>query len=233
MLRLNDLHVYYGNVHALKGIGLEISQGDIVALLGGNGAGKSTTLKAISRLIRPKQGAIHFEGQSILSKGASRIVKEGIVHCLEDRGIFPDFTVEENLHVGAYTRKDAEINADIEKVYHYFPRLQERRGQKGQTLSGGEAQMLAIGRSLMARPKLLLLDEPSLGIAPILVTEIFDMIQQLKAAGMTILLVEQNANLALEIADYAYVLENGKVALEGNAVDLKADQQIRRSYLGG
>src|SRR5690625_3594679 len=233
MIQLNDVHIHYGNVHAVKGVSFEIKQGDIVAFLGANGAGKSTILKAISRLIKPTKGTMTYEGESLLTKGASRVVRDGIIHCLEDRGIFPEFTVEENLVVGAYVRKDNEITNDMERVFEYFPRLKERRYQKGQTLNGGEAQMLAIGRSLMSRPKLLLLDEPSLGIAPILVREIFDMIKKINESGTTIMLVEQNAHLALEIADYAYILENGKIALEGEASDLRKDESVRKLYLGG
>lgn len=233
MIQLKDVHIHYGNIHAVKGVSFEIKKGDIVAFLGSNGAGKSTILKAISRLIKPTEGTMIYEGDSLLAKGASRVVRDGIIHCLEDRGIFPEFTVEENLVVGAYVRKDQEIETDMQQVFEYFPRLKERRHQKGQTLSGGEAQMLAIGRSLMSRPKLLLLDEPSLGIAPILVREIFEMIKKINEAGTTIMLVEQNAHLALEIADYAYILENGKVALEGEASHLRKDKSVRKLYLGG
>lgn len=233
MIQLKDVHIHYGNIHAVKGVSFEIKKGDIVAFLGSNGAGKSTILKAISRLIKPTEGTMIYEDDSLLAKGASRVVRDGIIHCLEDRGIFPEFTVEENLVVGAYVRKDQEIETDMQQVFEYFPRLKERRHQKGQTLSGGEAQMLAIGRSLMSRPKLLLLDEPSLGIAPILVREIFEMIKKINEAGTTIMLVEQNAHLALEIADYAYILENGKVALEGEASHLRKDKSVRKLYLGG
>lgn len=233
MIQLDDLHIQYGNIQAVKGISFEVKRGDIVALLGANGAGKSTILKAISRLIKPSAGTMVYEGESLLTKGASHVVREGIIHCLEDRGIFPDFTVEENLYVGAYTRKNEGIERDLAMVYEHFPRLKERANQKGQTLSGGEAQMLAIGRSLMARPKLLLLDEPSLGIAPILVTEIFDMIKKINESGTTIILVEQNARLALDISDYAYILENGRIALEGPAAEIKHDQNVRKLYLGG
>lgn len=233
MIQLKDVHIYYGNIHAVKGVSFEINEGDIVALLGANGAGKSTILKAISRLIRPKQGDIIYEGKSLLTRSASRVVRDGIVHCVEDRGIFPDFTVEENLQMGAYTRKHSEIEKEMQMVFEYFPRLKERLHQKGQTLSGGEAQMLAIGRSLMSKPKVLLLDEPSLGIAPILVKEIFEMIKKINEAGTTIILVEQNAHLSLEIADHAYILENGKIALEGTASELQNDENVRKLYLGG
>lgn len=233
MIQLKDVHIYYGNIHAVKGVSFEINEGDIVALLGANGAGKSTILKAISRLIRPKQGDIIYEGKSLLTRSASRVVRDGIVHCVEDRGIFPDFTVEENLQMGAYTRKHSEIEKEMQMVFEYFPRLKERLHQKGQTLSGGEAQMLAIGRSLMSKPKVLLLDEPSLGIAPILVKEIFEMIKKINEAGTTIILVEQNAHLSLGIADHAYILENGKIALEGTASELQNDENVRKLYLGG
>lgn len=232
MLELKDVHIYYGNIHAIKDVSFQIYEGDIVALLGANGAGKSTILKAISRLIKPSQGDIKYNGKSLLTKNASRVVRDGIIHCLEDRGIFPDFTVAENLEIGAFSRKNIALQEEMEKVFKLFPRLRERRHQKGQTLSGGEAQMLAIGRSLMAEPKLLLLDEPSLGIAPILVKEIFEMIKKINELGTTIILVEQNAHLSLEICDYAYILENGKVALKGKAEDLREDETVRQLYLG-
>lgn len=232
MLLTKDLHVYYGHIHALKGISMHVPRGKIVALLGANGAGKSTTLKAISGMVVPKEGSIQFNN-NVMRKGKSnQVVKKGIIHCVEDRGIFPNFTIEENLQIGAYTRKDTEIEADLEKIYGFFPRLKERKQQKGATLSGGEAQMLAIGRSLMARPQLLLLDEPSLGVAPIIIKEIFDIIQQIKKSGVSILLVEQNVHLALQIADYGYVLENGKLAIEGSAEQLQHNKELQQLYLG-
>ncbi len=223
----------YGHVHALRGISLTVNDGKIVSLLGGNGAGKSTTLKMISRLIQPKKGRYEINGKSMLRDSPSKVVKKGIIHCPENRRVFPLFTVEENLMIGAYSRKDKTIKKDMEKVFTYFPRLKERLHQKAGTLSGGEQQMLAIGRSLMGNPKVLLLDEPSLGIAPILVKEIFEIIKTINKDGTSILLVEQNAHMALEISDYAYVLENGHIALEGESKDLKDNDEVRRLYLGG
>lgn len=233
MLTLSDVHVYYGHVHALRGITMKVEEGKIVSLLGANGAGKSTTLKTISRLIQPKKGTYEVNGQSMLKENASKIVKKGIIHCPENRRVFPLFTVEENLMIGAYNRRDKNVKKDLEKVFSYFPRLKERLSQKAGTLSGGEQQMLAIGRSLMGNPKVLLLDEPSLGIAPILVKEIFEIIKKINQDGTSVLLVEQNANMALAISDYAYVLENGHIALEGPAHELKNNDEVRRLYLGG
>jgi branched-chain amino acid transport system ATP-binding protein len=234
LLKLTDIHVYYGHIHALRGVSFEVPQGSIVSLLGANGAGKSTALKTISRLIQPKRGDYEVDGVSMLKKSAGDVVKEGIIHCPEGRRIFPMLTVEENLKIGAYCRKDTKgIKRDLEKVFHYFPRLKERIRQKAGTLSGGEQQMLAISRSLMGNPKVLLLDEPSLGIAPVLVQEIFGIIRSINKAGISILLVEQNASMALEISHYAYVLENGKIALEGNSGELKENDDVRRLYLGG
>lgn len=224
--------MYYGHIHALKGITLKVREGEIVSLLGGNGAGKTTTLNTISRLLHPKEGTYELNGESMLKKNASQIVQNGIIHCPENRRVFPLFTVEENLLVGSYTRRDKQVKQDMEKVYEIFPRLKERSSQKAGTLSGGEQQMLAIGRSLMGKPKLLLLDEPSLGIAPILVQEIFEIIQEINKSGMSILLVEQNAHMALEISDYAYVLENGRIALSGKSKDMKKNDDIRKLYLG-
>ncbi|MCQ6279533.1 ABC transporter ATP-binding protein [Bacillus sp. EB600] len=233
MLQLADVHVYYGHVHALRGVSMKIDDGKIVSLLGGNGAGKSTTLKIISRLIQPKNGFYEVDGQSMLKESPSRVVKRGIIHCPENRRVFPLFTVEENLKIGAYKRRDKKIKHDLEKVFTYFPRLKERVNQKAGTLSGGEQQMLAIGRSLMGQPKVLLLDEPSLGIAPNLVVEIFQIIKKINKEGTSVLLVEQNANMALAISDYAYVLENGHIALEGESRNLKNNDEVRRLYLGG
>lgn len=234
MLKLTNIHAYYGRVHALKGVSLEVEKGSIVSLLGANGAGKSTTLKVLSRLINPKQGEYELEGESMLRKPSNAIVKSGIIHCPEGRRVFPLLTVEENLKIGAYQRKDkSEIMKDMEKVFNYFPRLKERLQQKAGTLSGGEQQMLAIGRSIMGHPKVLLLDEPSLGIAPIIVREIFDIIRSINSDGTSILLVEQNAHMALEVSDYSYVLENGHVALEGNSEQLKENDDIKQLYLGG
>ncbi|MFM1653648.1 ABC transporter ATP-binding protein [Brevibacillus sp. B_LB10_24] len=233
MLAIENLSVHYGYVHALRSVSLRVKPGSIVALLGANGAGKSTTLRAISRQVQPKEGTIQFAGESLLRQSASDVVKKGIIHCPENRRIFPKFTVEENLQIGAYTRRDDEVKADFEKVFRYFPRLKERLRQIAGTLSGGEQQMLAIGRSLMAKPQLLLLDEPSLGLAPNIVRDIFGIIKRINDEGTAILLVEQNAHKALEISDYAYVLENGRIELEGNSDQLKQNEQIKRLYLGG
>ena len=233
MLRLSDLHVYYGHVQALKGVSLHVPKGAIISLLGANGAGKSTVLKTVSRLAHPKRGEILLEGVNILRKSSSDMVRAGVVHCPENRRVFPLLTVEENLKIGAYVRRDyAEIRRDLERVYGYFPRLKERARQKAGTLSGGEQQMLAIGRSLMGKPKLLLLDEPLLGIAPIIVRELFEIIRSIHREGTSILLVEQNAHMALEISNYAYVLENGRVAMEGPASELKNNDDVRKLYLG-
>ncbi|BAQ09075.1 branched-chain amino acid ABC transporter [Bacillus sp. OxB-1] len=233
MLKLTDIHTYYGKVHALKGISIQVEEGSIVSLIGANGAGKSTTLKTISRLIQPKQGHFEWKGSSFIRKPSNEIVKQGIIHCPEGRRVFPLLTVEENLKIGAYQSKDKKTDErNLEKVFTYFPRLKERLQQKAGTLSGGEQQMLAIGRSLMGNPKVLLLDEPSLGIAPIIVREIFEIIQAINKEGTSILLVEQNAHMALEISDYAYVLENGRIALEGKAEDLRQNEEIKQLYLG-
>jgi len=234
LLKLTNVHSYYGKIHALKGISLEIPKGRIISLLGSNGAGKSTTLKTISKLVQPKQGEYELEGVSMLSKSPSDIVKNGVIHCPEGRRVFPLLSVEENLEIGAYHEKDkANYKRNKERVFSYFPRLKERLQQKAGTLSGGEQQMLAIGRSLMGNPKILLLDEPSLGIAPIVVIEIFEIIQEINKEGTSILLVEQNANMALEISHYSYVLENGRIALEGESNEIKKNDEIRKLYLGG
>ncbi|HJV17929.1 MAG TPA: ABC transporter ATP-binding protein [Bacillales bacterium] len=234
MLQINDINVYYGNIQALRGVSLEINEGEIVTLIGANGAGKSTLLKTISGLLKPKNGDILFEGQSISGKVAQAIVKRGLSHVPEGRRVFANMTVEENLELGAYLRKDKKgIQEDFEKVYNLFPRLLERRKQQSGTLSGGEQQMLAMGRALMARPRLLLLDEPSMGLAPLLVKTIFRIIQEINQTGTTILLVEQNANMALSIADRAYVIETGKIVLSGTSDELNQSDQIRSAYLGG
>ena len=233
MLDLRDVEVTYGNIRALKGISLTIAEGELVTLIGSNGAGKSTTLKTISGLLRPKSGSLSYRGQALDRLPPHKIVALGISHCPEGRHLFGRLTVAENLRMGAVQRHDREhLPGDVEHVYKLFPLLKERRLQLAGTLSGGEQQMLAIGRALMSRPQLLLLDEPSLGLAPILVNVIFDTIRQLKREGATILLVEQNAHLALEIADRAYVLETGRVTLEGPAAELKHDPQVERTYLG-
>lgn len=234
MLKVDGINVYYGNIQALKGVSLEIHQGEIVTLIGANGAGKSTLLKAISGLLKPKQGDILFGGQSISGKPAQTIVKLGISHVPEGRRVFSNMSVEENLELGAFLRKDKQgIQEDFKKVYELFPRLYERRKQQAGTLSGGEQQMLAMGRALMARPKLLLLDEPSMGLAPLLVKTIFRIIEEINSNGTTILLVEQNAHMALSIAHRAYVIETGRVVLSGSAKELNESDQIRMAYLGG
>jgi branched-chain amino acid transport system ATP-binding protein len=234
MLKIEDVHVYYGNIHALKGVSMDIQQGEIVTLIGANGAGKTTLLKTISGLLKPKSGKIECEGQSISGKKAQAIVKMGISHVPEGRRIFANMSVQENLELGAFLRKDKEgIRKDYEKVFQLFPRLKERRKQQAGTLSGGEQQMLAIGRALMARPKLLLLDEPSMGLAPLLVKTIFQIIQEINETGTTILLVEQNANMALSVADRAYVIETGRVVLSGTPDKLIESDQIKHAYLGG
>ncbi|MFE5426904.1 MULTISPECIES: ABC transporter ATP-binding protein [Bacillaceae] len=234
MLKIEDINVYYGNIQALKGISLSINEGEIVTLIGANGAGKSTMLKSISGLLKPKQGKIIYEGQSIGGKAVQSIVKMGISHVPEGRRVFANMTVEENLQLGAYLRKDkAGIKQDMEKVYELFPRLLERLKQQSGTLSGGEQQMLAMGRALMAKPRLLLLDEPSMGLAPLLVKQIFNIIEEINKTGTTILLVEQNANLALSIADRAYVVETGRIVLSGKSEELTASEEIKNAYLGG
>ena len=234
LLEVKDLNVYYGAIHALQGISFDVDEGEIVTLIGANGAGKSTTLKTLSGLLRPRSGAIRFDGQDMISLAAEEIVTRGVVHVPEGRKIFAPLTVLENLEMGAYTRKDkAEIEQSMQRVFASFPRLRERLSQLGGTLSGGEQQMLAVARGLMARPRLLLLDEPSMGLAPILVEEIFEIIREINRQGTTILLVEQNANMALQVANRGYVLETGRIALEGGARDLLHNPQVIQAYLGG
>jgi branched-chain amino acid transport system ATP-binding protein len=233
MLELTDVHVQYGNIRSLQGVSLRVGEGELVALIGSNGAGKTTTLRTISGLLRPMPGSITFEGADIHRASTDRIVALGISHCPEGRRIFGGMTVRENLILGAVSRSDrAAIAADEQIVFDLFPLLKERLGQAGGTLSGGEQQMLAIGRALMSRPRLLLLDEPSLGLAPLMVERIFATIAELKRQGRTILLVEQNVHHALDIADRAYVMETGKITLEGPADVLRRDPQVERSYLG-
>lgn len=234
MLKIENLHVYYGGIHALKGISLEVPENKIVTLVGANGAGKSTTLRSISGLVLSASGKISFMGEDITNKNTVDIVKKGVTLVPEGRRIFANLTVLENLKMGAYARKDKEgIQKDIERVYEMFPRLKEREWQAAGTLSGGEQQMLAIGRALLSRPKLLMMDEPSLGLAPILVQEVFEIIKYIhEKEGMTILLIEQNAHLALQIADYGYVLETGKIVLEGPGQELAANPEVRQAYLG-
>lgn len=234
MLKINDMNVFYGNIHALKGVSLEVRPGEIVTLIGANGAGKSTLLKTISGLLKPKSGEILFEDEHLAGKFPQMIVKRGISQVPEGRRVFANMSVEENLELGAFLRKDKkEIREDFDKVYHLFPRLHERRKQQSGTLSGGEQQMLAMGRALMARPRLLLLDEPSMGLAPLLVKTIFRIIEEINQSGTTIMLVEQNANMALSIANRAYVIETGKIVASGTSTDLSQSDQIRKAYLGG
>ena len=234
MLKVENINVYYGAIHALKGISVEVKEGEIVTLIGANGAGKSTILRTISGLLRTKTGNILFEGNSVATMAPEEIVKKGISQVPEGRRIFANMSVEENLELGAYIRSDKPgIRKDIDKVFERFPRLGERRKQIAGTLSGGEQQMLAIGRGLMSQPRLLLLDEPSMGLAPLLVKEIFSIIKEINASGTTILLVEQNANMALSIAHQAYVLETGRITLSGSAKELMESEEVRKAYLGG
>lgn len=234
MLKVDNINVYYGAIHALKGINVEVNQGEIVTLIGANGAGKSTTLRTISGLLKPKSGEIIFEGQNIAGMAAQNIVKLGISQVPEGRRVFAHMSVLENLELGAYLRSDSkEIKADMDTVFGRFPRLAERRSQLAGTLSGGEQQMLAMGRALMSRPRILLLDEPSMGLAPLLVKEIFSIIKDINETGTTILLVEQNAHMALSIASKAYVLETGRIILSGDAKELAESEEIRKAYLGG
>jgi len=233
LLSLEDLHSYYGGIHALKGIAVKVEKGSIVTLIGANGAGKSTTLRVISGLLKPARGKVFFDEQDITGLPAEKIVALGISHVPEGRRIFANLTVLENLEMGAYLRKRQELEQSLAEVFDFFPRLAERKNQLGGTLSGGEQQMLAIGRALMSKPRLLLLDEPSMGLAPILVQEIFSIIKKINEEGTTVLLVEQNAYMALNLAGYAYVLETGSIALEGKAAELLQNDAVRRAYLGG
>ena len=234
MLEVKDLEVYYGAIHAVKGISLRVEDGQIVTLIGSNGAGKSTTLHTISGLIKPRSGNILFDGTDITGTPAHKIVASGLVQVPEGRHVFANMSVMENLDMGAYLRKDKDgIEKDKKKVFELFPRLFERKNQLSGTVSGGEQQMLAMGRALMERPRVLLLDEPSMGLAPLLVKEIFSIIKTINEEGTTVLLVEQNANMALSIADYAYVLETGRITLSGPAADLSASEAVRKAYLGG
>ncbi len=233
MLKVDGLNVYYGSIHAIKGISFEVKSGEIVTLIGANGAGKSTTLNTIGGLLKAKSGTIEFEGRNIGGTPAHKVVKEGMALCPEGRRIFQQLTVKENLEMGAFTRNKAEADETIEQVYEQFPRLKERVKQVAGTLSGGEQQMLAMGRALMSKPKLMMLDEPSMGLAPILVDQIFDIIVKLNKAGTTILLVEQNAQMALSIANRAYVLETGKIVNHGTGEELLHDDSVRQAYLGG
>jgi branched-chain amino acid transport system ATP-binding protein len=232
ILELRDVHTYYGKIHALQGIDLDVREGEIVTLIGSNGAGKTTTLKTISGLLHPRVGTVHFSGRDVSHAAAHLMARDGIGHAPEGRRIFSRLTVSENLQMGGYTRTSREVAENIEHVFSMFPRLRERAGQKGGTLSGGEQQMLAIGRALMTRPKVLLLDEPSLGLSPILIQQIFGIIREINDQGTTILLVEQNALQALEVADRGYVLQTGRVILADSAAGLAANPDVRRAYLG-
>lgn len=232
MLKVNDINVYYGQIHSLKGVSLEVHEGEIVALIGANGAGKTTTLKTISGLLRSKTGSIELMGEDISHTEAHKLVARGLAHVPEGRRIFLQMTVLENLEMGAYVN-NGNVKADIEDVFERFPRLKHRKDQIAGTLSGGEQQMLAMGRALMSKPKILMLDEPSMGLAPILVQQIFDIIKELHAAGTTILLVEQNAEMALEVANRAYVLESGRIKLSGTGAELAQSDEIKKAYLGG
>lgn len=233
MLSVQEINVYYGAIHALKDLSIHVRQGEIVTLIGANGAGKSTLLKTLSGLLKPKTGTVDFLGQPITNQSVQAIVKRGLIHCPEGRRVFANMSVEENLELGAYLQTGGTLAEDLEQVYTTFPRLRERKKQQAGTLSGGEQQMLAMGRALMGHPKLLLLDEPSMGLAPLLVQDIFRIIQEVNAAGTTVLLVEQNAHQALKVAHRAYVLETGRVVLEGDARELADSEEIRMAYLGG
>ena len=233
LLKATDLNVYYGAIHAIKGVSFEVNEGEIVTLIGANGAGKSTTLKTISGMLRSRTGSVEFESKDISKIPAYKLPAMGIAHVPEGRRIFQELTVTENLEMGAYTRSASEIKPGIEDVFNRFPRLRERKNQIAGTLSGGEQQMLAMGRALMSKPKLMMLDEPSMGLSPLLVQQIFDIIKELNEAGTTILLVEQNAKMALSVADRAYVLETGRVVMEGDAKSLLSDESVKKAYLGG
>ncbi|MCI8755103.1 MAG: ABC transporter ATP-binding protein [Oscillospiraceae bacterium] len=233
LLTVKDLNVFYGNIHAIKGISFEVNEGEIVTLIGANGAGKTSTLHAISGLLRPKSGSITFDGNNLVATEAHKILRLGLAQVPEGRRIFASLTVMENLELGAYIRAKENLDADFEQIFARLPRLKERRKQLAGTLSGGEQQMLAIGRALMSKPKMLLLDEPSMGLSPLLVGEIFDIIKSVNQGGVTVLLNEQNAKKALEIANRAYVLETGSIAMSGEASALAQDEKVRQAYLGG
>ena len=232
LLKVDDIHVYYGSIHAIKGVSFEVNEGEIVTLIGANGAGKSTTLNTIAGLLKPRQGTVALNGEIISGLGASKVVPKGLSLCPEGRRIFQQMTVRENLEMGSYTRPATEIAGSLEDVFKRFPRLKEREKQIAGTLSGGEQQMLAMARALMSKPKLMMLDEPSMGLAPILVEQIFSIIKELHQAGTTILLVEQNAQMALQVADRAYVMETGNITLQGPAEELLHNEAVQRAYLG-
>ena len=231
MLKIENLIVNYGGIEAVKGISLEVPDGSIITLVGANGAGKSTTLRSIVGLVKARSGSITLDGEELLGQDTTEIVSKGITLVPEGRHVFPDMTVLENLKIGAYLRKD-KLSDDIERVYNLFPRLKERSWQAAGTLSGGEQQMLAVGRALMSKPKIIMMDEPSLGLAPIIVQGIFDIIQQINKEGTTVLLIEQNANMALKVADYVYVMETGRISLTGTGAELLANEQVKELYLG-
>ncbi len=233
MLKVENINVYYGAIHAIKGISFEVNDGEIVTLIGANGAGKSTTLQTVSGLLHSTTGSITFEEENIAGMPAHKLVSKGLAQVPEGRRVFLNMTVEENLEMGAYTRPNSEVEPHLERVYDLFPRMRERRKQVAGTLSGGEQQMLAMGRALMSDPKLMMLDEPSMGLAPILVEQIFDIIKELHKAGTTILLVEQNAQMALSVADRGYVLETGKIVTSGSGKELLNDESVKKAYLGG
>ena len=233
MLKVEGLNVYYGSIHAIKGVSFEVNQGEIVTMIGANGAGKSTTMNTVAGLLKPKSGSITFEGHDITSTPASKVVSLGLALCPEGRRVFQQMSVRENLEMGGYTRPAGELAASLDQVFEQFPRLKERQRQIAGTLSGGEQQMLAMGRALMSKPKLLMLDEPSMGLAPLLVEQIFEIVLKLNQAGTTILLVEQNAQMALSVADRAYVLETGRVVMDGTGAELLTNERVRNAYLGG
>lgn len=233
MLKVDDIHVYYGSIHAIKGVSFEVNEGEIVTLIGANGAGKSTTLNTVGGLLKPRSGNVEFNGTSLNGVAAHKIVSKGMALCPEGRRVFLQLSVRENLEMGAFTRPKSEIEDSIEQIYQLFPRLKERYKQVSGTLSGGEQQMLAMGRAMMSKPKLLMLDEPSMGLAPLMVDQIFSIIQELNKSGTTILLVEQNAQMALSIADRGYVLETGKIVTSGTGKELLLDDAVRKAYLGG
>ena len=232
LLKVNNIHVYYGAIHAIKGISLEVNEGEIVTLIGANGAGKSTTLNTIAGLLKPRQGSIAFAGMPVDGVTANKMVYKGLSLCPEGRRVFQQMTVKDNLEMGAFSRPKDEVAASMDRVYGFFPRLKEREKQIAGTLSGGEQQMLAMGRALMSKPRLMMLDEPSMGLAPILVEQIFNIIRDMNRAGTTILLVEQNAQMALSVANRAYVMETGRISMEGDANDLMHDDNVRKAYLG-
>ena len=232
LLEVNDIHTYYGNIHALKGVSFEVDSGEIIALIGSNGAGKTTTLRTIAGLMEPREGSVSYDGEDISNSRADLLVSKGISMVPEGRGVFAKLTVEENLDMGAYIRRDGEIKDDLKNAYSLFPRLEERKKQFAGTLSGGEQQMLAIARALMSKPRLLLLDEPSMGLAPVLVDGVFETVQRIASEGVTILLVEQNAHMALQIADRGYVLQSGEVAISDTAANLQQNETVQKTYLG-